>query len=619
MLQDIRKSSQGTAAKIIIGLIVISFAGFGLQSILVDGGGGSVGEVNGETITPNEFNLAMNTQQRRLISMMGENFDPTMLEPDKLKPQVLESIVTRKLLIQSAAEHGLSVSESEIGALIGGMEQFQLDGQFSPEAYRAALANAGYEPAYFKQNLKEDLVINQLRSGLAGSEFVTPAEMGLNARIALEQRDIRYLTLPRENFQSSEPIDQGAIEAYYANNQLQFQTEEALDVDYIELVAEDFVQPVNEQLVREAYDEEVKAAQYGTQNRVSHILLTDDVDEKLANINAKLTEGVAFADVAKEFSDDAGSANLGGDLGFTTGDSFPEEMEAALALLDIQQVSEPVVTDAGTHLLLVTERTEAEPPSFEELRAGLESRIALEEAKVEIVRVVDTLKDLAFNADDLDDPAAELDLEVEKSQGITRTLTEGLFSRPALRSLAFSEEILEQGHNSDVIEIGDNHYVALRVREHHRPEVLPIEEVQSQIEIAIRDTQTTAALNQEALQLLAAVRAGGSIETLALEKGYEWQVELGLSRRASNLSPGVMQRVFEMSAPEAEQAVADVVTVETGDTVLVELVGVNAGDYQLLTDEQQTQLKRAVTSEFSALLDTQYMRGLRDGAEINVL
>lgn len=619
MLQDIRKSTQGTAAKVVIGLIVISFAGFGLQSILVDGGRGSVGEVNGETITPNEFNLAMNTQQRRLISMMGENFDPSLLEPERLKPQVMDSLVTRKLLLQSAAAHNLSVSEREIGALIGGMEQFQVDGKFSPDAYRAALAGAGYDPIYFKQSLAEDLTVNQLRSGLAGSEFVTPAEIGLNAKIALEQRDVRYLTLPQEQFAQTDPIAEGEIEAYYANNQLQFQTEEAVDLDYIELVAEDFVKPVDEAILREAYELEIQEAQYGIQNRVSHILLIDDVDEKLAAVQEKLATGASFADVAQEYSDDAGSANLGGDLGFSTGDAFPEEMEAALALLDLNEVSGPVVTDAGTHLLLVTERSEVAPPPFEELRADIEERIAIQEARVEIVRVVETLRDLAFNADDLNEPAEEMGLEVEQVEGVTRTQVESLFSKPALRTAAFSEEVLEQGHNSDVIEIGENHYVALRVREHHQPEVLPIDEVKDQIEATIRVAKTTAAMKAEAQALLANLESGRSLEELATEKGYEWQVELGLDRGAQNLAPGVMRRVFELPIPQEGQTVADVVISDTGDAVLLQLIAVNAGDYELLSDVQKSQLERAVANEFSNLLDTQYMRGLRDGADITLL
>lgn len=623
MLQDIRKSTQGTAAKVVIGLIVISFAGFGLQSILLDGGGSSVAEVNGEAITPNELNAALNTQQRRLISMMGENFDPSLLEPERLKPQVMESLVTRKLLLQSAIAQELSISEREIGALIGGMAQFQVDGKFSPDAYRAALASAGYDPAYFKQSLREDLLVNQMRSGLAGSEFVTPAEMGLNAKVALEQRDVRYLTLPREQFVPTEPVADADIEAYYANNQVQFQTEEALDLDYIELVVEDFVQPVEESVLQDAYALEIQDARYGTQNRVSHILLTDDgdtpVEERLAAAQAQLAQGVSFADVAQAMSDDAGSSNAGGDLGFSTGDAFPEPMEAALATLAVGEVSGPVVTDAGTHLLMVTERDAVDAPTFESMRPELEQRLALEEAKVEIVRVVESLRDLTFNSDDLGEPAQTLGLDVEKAENVTRNQTDGLFSRPALRTAAFSEDVLELGHNSDVIEIGENHFVALRLRTHHMPEVLPIDAVREQIVSLIRSERTVAAMNEEAQSVLAALESGTSIESIANTKGYQWQVELGLDRRARNLPQGVMQRVFEMPAPKGDGTVADTVLSDTGDVVLVQLMRVNPGDFAALDQQQQEQLEQAVMSEYSSLLDTQYVTGLRDSADISVL
>jgi peptidyl-prolyl cis-trans isomerase D len=623
MLQDIRKSSQGTAAKVIIGLIVISFAGFGLQSILLDGGGGSVAEVNGEAITPNELNQALNTQQRRMIAMMGDELDPSLLEPERLRPQVMDTLVTRKLLLQSARENGLGVSEREVGALIGTMEQFHVNGQFSPEAYRAALANAGYSPAYFKQSLIEELVVSQMRTGLAGTEFVTPAELALNAKVALEQRDIRYLTLPREQFAEAVPVSTGEIEAYYANNQQQFMTEESVDLDYIELVAADFIEPVDENLVREAYEQEITDLRYGVQNRVSHILFTADGDtpvaERLADAQARLAAGEDFAEVARSLSDDAGSANAGGDLGFSAGDAFPEEMENALDELEIGQVSAPVETDAGTHLLLVTERNAADPPPFETLREGLEERLALEEARVALVRVVESLRDLSFNASDLDGPAAELDLELKRVQQVTRTQADGLFARPALREAAFSEEVLEAGHNSEVIEIGSDHYVALRVRKHNEPRVQPIEAVQSRIVLAIEEQKTLEAMRTEARTILDAINGGASIESIATEKGYDWQVELALGRTAGNLDQAVIARAFALTPPEEGQTTADIVFDSNGDAKVLQLFRVTPGEYASLRDEQKQQLGQALTAEMGNLVDTQYVRGLRDGAEITIL
>src|SRR5210317_582411 len=200
MLQDIRQNVKGPAAKIIVGLIVIAFSLFGIESILVGSGGSGVAEVNGEEISPLELQQAVTTQQRRLIAMMGDQLDPALLDDQRLSQQALQGLIARKLLMQASQEMDLVVSEREIGTVIAGMEQFQVDGAFDPELYKALLSESGYTPAFFKQSLREDMALTQLRSGLAGTEFATRMELDLNARITAEQRDIRYVSIPMENF-----------------------------------------------------------------------------------------------------------------------------------------------------------------------------------------------------------------------------------------------------------------------------------------------------------------------------------------------------------------------------------------------------------------------------------
>ncbi|MEQ8800559.1 MAG: SurA N-terminal domain-containing protein, partial [Haliea sp.] len=403
MLQDIRKSTQGTAAKVVIGLIVISFALFGIESILLGGGGNSVAEVNGESVTPLELQQAVDTQRRQLMAMMGNDLDPELLDEQRLGARALEGIINRKLLMQSARALDLTVSEAELGAVIGGMEQFQIDGQFSPEMYRSLLASAGYTPGTFKQALQDDLVLNQLRSGLAGSDFATSAEMALNARILAEQRDIRYLTIPLEPFLGISEPDSAEIEAWYQANEERFMTPESVVLDYVELTLEDFREPVAERDLEEEYRIELGSYQYQTENRVAHILLqqaSGESDSEFAGrveaVQAALDAGEEFAAVAAERSDDIGSAGNGGDLGFSAGDAFPEEMEAAIAELDVNTISEPVVTEAGTHFLLVTERREADPPSLAEMRPQLEARLQDRDARVALLLAVEQLRDLAF-------------------------------------------------------------------------------------------------------------------------------------------------------------------------------------------------------------------------------
>ena len=565
-------------------------------------------------------------QKRRIIAMMGENIDPAMLDDQLLSGQALESLVSRKLLMQSASAMDMTVSEKEIGTVIGSMEQFQVDGKFSPELYNSVLANAGYTPAYFKQSLRDDLAVNHMRSGLAGTEFSTQLELAVNARVSAEQRDLRYLTIPLDKFIADKSADEAAIQAYYDSHQGDFRTLEAVELDYIELTPDDFLKPVEDSLVREAYQLEIEETQYQTESRVSHILFEERAEsaeesqqQRVAAAQAKLAAGADFADVAAELSDDVGSSASGGDLGYTSGDAFPAEMEQAIALLEPGSVSEPVATDAGIHLILVTDRKEGKAPTLEEMRPALEQQLQLAQARGELLRSVETLKDLVFNAENLDGPAGELELEVKSSDTVTRSQTEGLFAQPSLLAAAFSEDVLESRHNSDVIELGDNKFVVLRVRKHHPSQVKPLEAVQADIAGIIVDSMARGAVTEAAQQVVQQLRSGADIEQLATAAGYMWQVELAADRRNTNLPPEILQRAFELPMPERDSTVADFVMSPAGDAQVISLVRVNTGSYAELDPAQQTLLQQQLTTEYAGLLDTEFQRALRENADITVM
>jgi peptidyl-prolyl cis-trans isomerase D len=626
MLQNIRQNIHGTGAKIIIFIIVAAFALFGVESILLGGGGGGVAEVNGEQITPQELQQAVNNSKRRLIAMMGDNLDPAMLDDQRLSAQALEALIGRKLMIQTAEEMGLAVSERQIGTMIGTMEQFQLDGNFSPEVYRSVLSSAGYTPAYFKQSLEQDIVLGQLRTGLSGSEFATRAELNLNARISGEQRDLRYLTIPLSRYQTDVQVSDEQIASYYEANQEAFRSEEAVELEYIELRTEDFRQPVDEDVLLEAYELELQASQYQEENRVSHILFEQNADEsdeafaaRIADAREQLAAGSAFADVARELSDDIGSAPFGGDLGFSSGDTFPAPMEEAIAALALNAVSEPVVTEAGTHLLLVTERRAGEPPSLEEMRPQLEERIALEEARVVLLRTAENLKDLAFNAEDLAGPAGELELDLQTSELVTRNQAEGLFANPSLLAAAFTDDVLNGGYNSDVVELSGDHYVVLRVKRHYPAEIRPLAAVRDAIVARISDETARAAVEREARRAVAVLREGASVEEVALESGFEWQVELGADRRNLSVPPELLQRAFSLPAVAEGESTIDYVLTPGGDARVFELARVTAGELDALPEPEQVVLQRQVSGEYGQLLDTEFQQGLRASADITVL
>ncbi|MEH6590315.1 MAG: SurA N-terminal domain-containing protein [Halioglobus sp.] len=626
MLQDLRKSTQGTAAKVVVGLIVISFSIFGIESILLGGSGGGVAEVNGEQVSPQELEQLVNTQRRRLIAMMGDNIDPAMLDEQRLTAQALETIIARKLQLQSATDMKMGISQQQISSVITSMEQFQIDGQFSPELYKNLLSNAGYTPASFKRGLQDDLVLSQLSSGLAGSDFATRAELELTAVYSAETRDIRYLTIPLDKFITDEKVSDADVEAYYNDNQAEFYTAESVELDYIELSVEEFVEPVDDTEVQDRYQQAQESYEFQTEWGVSHILFEQGADEtdegfsiRIGAVQEQLAAGGDFSDLAKQHSDDIGSASYGGELGFTRGDTFPEEMEQAITGLEEGKVSEQVVTDAGVHLIKVTELRETEMPSLEAMRPELEERIQLEAARRELALVVETLKDVAFNAEDLSAPAEELSLEVKQSDPISRGQDEGLFAHPALLAAAFSEDVLDQGHNSDVIELAKDTYIALRVRTHNEVEAKPLDDVRETIEIMLADAQARAAAQLAAEQALVALTEGATVEGLAKAQGYEWQVELAASRGSSMVPYPVLQRAFELPAPTDGESEFEYVASAAGDVLILELARVTAGALSELPPAQEAQLEQQVTAEYGGMVNNEYQRGLRDKADISVM
>jgi len=626
MLQNIRAGIQGTAARVIIGLIVISFAIFGIESILVGTSGDDVAEVNGEPIRLVEVQQLVNNQKRRLLAAMGDAVDPSLLDDARLSQQALQSLVQRRVLSQQARELGLTLSDEALGRLIADMEEFQAGGQFSPELYRNALSMAGYTPSSFQETLRNDIVTSHLQLGIAGSEFVTPAELQLAALYDREQRDLRYLVLPRTRFLPEEPFSEDAYTAYYADNSEQFRAGEAVELEYIELTLDDFVRPIDEERLREYWllerDDYVVPDEYW----VSHILFTAESGESreqtLERVNAvreSLLAGADFSEAARDLSRDAGSARSGGQLGFTTGDIFPAPMESAIASLTEGDISEPVRTDAGWHLIRVDEIRSGEAPEFDDVRDELEQRLQEQQARDALITTVERLKDLVFNAEDLRGPARELELTVERSERVYRDQASGLFANPQLNAAAFSDDVLQAGYNSDVFELADSRHVVLRVLRYHEPQILPLDDVREQISTLLTNAAVTSARETMVAELKARLASGDSMDQLAQEYELEWQVALGATRDDREVPRQLLQRVFALVPPAEGEENTTYFEFPGADAYLVQLVRASAGDLARLPEMERAMLRSRLGGELGRLIDDSYRRSLVDAAKIKTL
>ena len=622
MLQSMRQSTQSTAAKVIIGLIVLSFAAFGLETLLPGGSGTSVAEVNGEEITPIALQEAITQQKRQLVSVLGDDIDPALLDDDRLQPRALQSLIQRALLLQKSTALNLVASEAQVGKSITSVEAFQLNGQFSPDAYKSVLANAGYNPERFRRAQADDIVLTQLQIAISETEFATETEIAATANLIAEERDVRYLVIPDEGLVTNEDLSDAALQNYYQQNEAAFFNPEQVVVDYILLDPVDFVVSVDESVVEEQYEAVKEEYEVAEQSRVSHILLIQEDDEsdatygqRVAETAERIARGEDFADLATELSDDLGSASLGGELGFTDGSAFPDEMETAIAALaEPGAISGAVETDAGTHFIRLEERIAGDSVDYTTVRGELRASIEAAEAERNLLIAVEELRDLAFNAPDLSGPAAAIGAEVQVSEAFSLGEGAGLFTDARVRELAFSDDVKVSGNNSEVLELSGQRFVAVRVRDVRAPQIAPYEEVENEVRLGLSAELETAALADMTARAQTLLASGESMEAAANALGVEWRVELAATRLTSQLPQPVLETAFAM--PQGQTDVLRTVPVPGEGYALVQLARVNPGDVAALSGAEAQQLSDLRSGEQQRLSFDEFLVHQRNAADI---
>lgn len=624
MLQNIRDNAQGIIAKIIIGLIVISFAFFGVES-LIGGSSNAVASVNGEDISPGELEGAIQNERDRRITAMGDNLNPALIEPDVLRETAMEQLIQQRLLMQMASSAGVAVPDASLDQTIVSMQQFQEDGKFSAQLYQNVLRSRGYTPSYFKQLLNRDMVIGQLSNGVTASEFVTDKELASIAAVIGQTRSFQYLMLPEDSVPANPTIDDDAIKAYYDANQASFKTPGRVKLGYLEVQQQDFFKPVSDDDLQAAYQLEMDEFEASEERRVSHILveINDETNKQQAlakaeAIKQQLDGGADFAALAASESADAGSANNGGDLGYTTGDTFPPAFEQALYELEKNEVSAPVLTDAGYHLIKATDIKSAEPPSFEELKPVLEQRISIQASESEFVAAVEELKDLVFNSEGLKDPAKEVGLEYHTSDWVTRDYTRQPLGDSRVLKAAFSKEVLEEGHNSPVIELAADHYIVVDVIKHEPPRTRALEEVKADIEGVLVDREKRLQMAQLANSIADRLKAGESQADVASDIKGEWINKQDAGRSISGVNRELLQRVFVMPAPAAGAPAISTVALSSGRVAVVILEAVQNGSIDNLKEAEVVALRAEMQKVYRATSTNGFLTTLRSNSDVEV-
>ncbi len=626
MLQKIRDNTQGWLAKLFIGLIIAVFALWGVDSIVGNLMTTTTGfSINGIEVSEAEIESLTQKKAQEFYTQLGEDADLSGFDESLFRANAVNELIQRELLVQSAARSGMGVASASIDREIIQTADFQIDGVYNSERATLLLRNAGYSPAGYRAALTRERLLNQILATYTATGFATPAEITRLAALAHQKRSFRYLTLGLAGQTEGIEISDTDIDTWYQEHQDDFMVEEQVIIEYLELNKNDMLATVEvtEAELEALYAEEQETFQAQTERRAAHILFEAATEEEFTfaqteaeGVKARLDGGEDFAALATEFSDDAGSKDTGGDLGYTTGSNFPEEFEAALQTLAVGKVSAPVRTEFGIHLIKLTEQSDTEVESFEQRRPALESDLRARKVDAIFNARSEELSNLAFEAVDLEEPSSSMGLTRQRSDWFGRAGGTGITALQGVIDAAFSSEVLENQLNSELVSLDASRSVVLRVVEHQLPEVRPLEEVRGEVTVLLQQEQAREQVKLIGETIVSSMQNGSNIDTLLAAQNTGWNQVDAIERNVAGANAEITDKVFTMARPAEGATLVTGHQLSDGSYLVIELQNVTDGTAADFRENEEANMRNFVSQQMTSNDFSGFIGNLEARAEI---
>ena len=627
MLENIRESSQGLTAKIILGLIILTFAvaGIGSYTNSVDT---SVATVNGEKISQQEFNKAYQAQRSRMAQQFGDMFDTLSNDSSYManfRQGVLDNLINEKLIDQNAQDLAIRISDARIKETIRTMPEFQVGGAFDNNRYLAIINQAGFfQSSNFRDYLRVEMARRQLSQALVATEFNLPYQEVLQQKLQNQTRNIRFATVSAKQFESGIEVSEEEVKTYYQANQVRFENKEKVKVNFIRLNVADIAKDieVSDEDVAKYYQDNIASFTQAEQRRISHILIefseNDSDSESVAKtqaeaVLARITQGEDFAELAKELSSDTFSGENGGDLEYLEPGVMELSFdEAAFALATVGDTTELVKTSFGYHVIKLTELKPAIIQSLAEVKTELHAKVSNDKAQEKFYEQTQEMARVSFEfPDSLEDAASEINGKIETSSWLSRSGNAAPFDNVKVIEAAFSDLVLQDSMNSDIIEVSDNVALVLRLNTYQEANVKPISEVEAQIKTILVAQKATEQAHSTIDELLIQFKAGNDI-TEQLTKNYaSFTVKENVARYSADLDQSISREAFVLPHPVEGTISASIVALSNGDLALVEVQAVNVNEAEV-----NPQLAQQQTSQLAQSAYKSYVDSLKVGAKI---
>lgn len=625
MLQKIREKITGWVAWTIVITIGVVFAVWGIDLSFTPRP--MAAKVNGEEVPIEPVRRAYQEQVARFQQAFRGDVPEEIAT--EIRRGVIEQFIRRELLQQRVEQQGYRVGDAALMEYVQSYDVFQVGGDFSMDAYRAALAGAGYTPAMFEAEQRRMLEIQQLQDAVVLSSFVTEAELERRVALQRELREIEWIAVPLDRFAGQIEVSDADVEARYQESTDRWMTPESVDIAYIDLRVDSIADDVEvaEEDLKAFYESEMarEPERYAGRERrkAAHILVRpgddpDAAEERIRALRERIMAGEAFSAVAEEASEDPGSARAGGDLGWVERGMMVPAFEEALFGMEAGTVSEPVRSEFGWHLIHLEDVEQTGGSSFEAARDELLQAYARRRAEDRYYDDAETLARIAFeNPDSLEPAATELGYEIRTVEGVTRAGGPGIGANPVVIDAAWSEAVFERRENSPLLELEDGHAAVIRVASHNPSELRPLQEVAAQIAAEIRRERAAERAGEVGEQARARLAEGEPIADVAESLEADFVAGITVVRDDDTVPPEVASAAFGAARPAAGESI--VVTARGPNAqFVVRVLSATPGGLELLRAEERRELNDRVRGARASQELQAYLEHLRQEAKVTV-
>lgn len=574
-MESFRAMVKGWLGKALLGLIVLVMAGTGLEMYFA-GGQAMAAKVNGTEIPQAEVDRLADRQRQQMLAQMGENADPAQVDMNRIRKAVLEDLITRELLSQQARKNGYLISDASVMQQISEVPAFQQDGKFSSVLYEQVLRQNGENPKTFFATAKQRLGYSLLIEGLNQSGIVTVPELERLSSLDNQRRDVHFAAVPSARYLAEVSASDAEVRTFYDANRERFTTPETVALEYLVLSRADFLASAvpDEAALKARYKEKVKAGNENEQRQAQHILITvddktKDADalKKIQDVEKRARAGEDFGKLAKEFSQDPGSVASGGDLGLSSRGMFVAEFEKTLFSLKQGEISGPVKTQYGYHLIRLNRIETPATESFAALRPELERELREVKADELFADTIDKLDTAIYEAPDLKEPAEKFSRSIGVTAPFTRNGGAGIAADRKVVDVAFSEELVKEGKNSQGLHLADGSVIWVRVQQHVPATLKPLAEVAADVRNQLLLDKAHARAEAVAAAAVKALGEGKSLAEVAAGQKLLWQEALGMTRRAQGVPPELLRLAYRLPHPAAGKVSA--ASQDTGSAFVV--------------------------------------------------